>query len=91
MEDQIIVVGSAIPSTVAPYLRTGAVDWAQLWDPRDAGYAMVYIAKQMLDGEEIVEGMEIPGMGPISIDGKVISVNQIKVMRTAEEAEALGF
>ncbi|MDK2897132.1 MAG: simple sugar transport system substrate-binding protein [Candidatus Atribacteria bacterium] len=91
MEDEIIVVGSAIPSTVAPYLRTGAVDWAQLWDPKDAGYAMVYIAKQMLDGEEIVEGMEIPGLGPISIDGKVISVNQIKLMRTAEEAEALGF
>jgi len=91
MEDKIIVVGSAIPSTVAPYLKTGAVDWAQLWDPKDAGYAMVYIAKQILDGAEIKEGMEIPGLGPIKVEGKVISVNQIKLMPNAEAAEALGF
>lgn len=91
MEDKIIVVGSAIPSTVAPYLKTGAVDWAQLWDPKDAGYAMVYIAKQILEGVEIKEGMEIPGLGPIKVEGKVISVNQIKLMPTAEAAEALGF
>ncbi|MGQ9622468.1 MAG: substrate-binding domain-containing protein [Candidatus Caldatribacteriaceae bacterium] len=91
MEDKVIVVGDAIPSTVAPYLKTGAVDWAQLWDPKDAGYAMVYIAKQILDGVEIKEGMEIPGLGPIKVEGKVISVNQIKVMPTAEAAEALGF
>jgi len=91
MEDKIIVVGDAIPSTVAPYLKTGAVDWAQLWDPKDAGYAMVYIAKQILDGVEIKEGMEIPGLGPIKVEGKVISVNQIKLMPNAEAAEALGF
>ncbi|MDI3542953.1 MAG: simple sugar transport system substrate-binding protein, partial [Candidatus Atribacteria bacterium] len=91
LEDQIIVVGGAVPSTAIPYFRTGAIDWLQTWDPKDAGYAMVYIAKQMLDKKEIAEGMEIPGLGPISINGKVISVNQVKVMRTAEEAESLGF
>jgi len=91
LEDEIIVVGSAIPSTVVSYLRTGAVDWAELWDPKDAGYAMVYIAKQMLEGKKIEAGMEIPGLGPINISGKVISVNQIKLMRSAKEAAALGF
>ncbi|MGQ9615463.1 MAG: substrate-binding domain-containing protein [Spirochaetota bacterium] len=91
LQDKVIVVGDAIPSTVVPYLRTGAVDFAQLWDPKDAGYAMVYIAKQMIEGKKIESGMNIPGMGPISIQGKVISVNAIKLMRTAEEAAALGF
>uniref|UniRef100_A0A7C4RYI0 Autoinducer 2 ABC transporter substrate-binding protein n=1 Tax=Fervidobacterium pennivorans TaxID=93466 RepID=A0A7C4RYI0_FERPE len=91
LEDKIIVGGSAIPSTAVPYLATGAMDWAQLWDPKDAGYAMVYIAKQILDGKEIKPGMEIPRLGKIQIKGKVIYVNQIKLMRTAEEAEALGF
>lgn len=91
LQDKVIVVGDAIPSTVVPYLRTGAVDFAQLWDPKDAGYAMVYIAKQMVEGKKIESGMNIPGMGPISIQGKVISVNAIKLMRTAEEAAALGF
>lgn len=91
MEDKIIVVGSAIPSTVAPYLATGAVDWAQLWDPKDAGYAMVYIAKAILDGKEIKPGLEIPGLGPIDVKDKVVVVNQIKIMDTAEAAEKLGF
>jgi len=91
LQDKIIVGGSAIPSTVAPYLATGAVDWAQLWDPKDAGYALVYIAKQILDGKKIEPGMVIPGLGPINIKGKVITVNQIKLMRTAEDAEKLGF
>lgn len=91
LEDKIIVGGSAIPSTAVPYLATGAMDWAQLWDPKDAGYAMVYIAKQILDGKEVKPGMEIPRLGKIQIKGKVIYVNQIKLMRTAQEAEALGF
>lgn len=91
LQDKIIVGGSAIPSTAVPYLSTGAMDWAQLWDPKDAGYALVYIAKQILDGKKIEPGMEIPGLGPISIKGKVIYVNQIKLMRTPEDAEALGF
>jgi len=88
LQDKIIVGGSAIPSTAIPYLSTGAMDWAQLWDPKDAGYAMVYIAKQILDGKK---SMEIPGLGPINIKGKIIYVNQIKLMRTPEDAEALGF
>ena len=91
LQDKIIVGGSAIPSTAIPYLSTGAMDWAQLWDPKDAGYAMVYIAKQILDGKKIEPGMKIPGLGPINIKGKVIYVNQIKLMRTPEDAEALGF
>ncbi len=91
MENKVIVVGSAIPSTVAPYLATGAVDWAQLWDPKDAGYAMVYIAKQILDGKEIKPGLEIPSLGTIDVQDKVIIVNQTKIMGNAEAAEKLGF
>ncbi len=91
LQDKIIVGGSAIPSTAVPYLANGAMDWAQLWDPKDAGYALVYIAKQLLDGKKIESGLKIPGLGPVKVEGKVIFVNQIKLMRTAEDAEALGF
>jgi len=91
VQDKVIVGGSAIPSTVVEYFRDGSVDWAQLWDPADAGYAMVWIAKYILDGGVIQPGMVIPGLGPISVDGKVISVNAIKLMRSAEDAQRLGF
>lgn len=99
MQDKVIVGGSAIPSTAVDYLKDGSMDWAQLWDPADAGYAMVYVAKQLLDGrkagkqdtEILVPGLQVPGMGAIAIEGKVISVNAIKLMRTPEDAENLGF
>jgi len=91
MQDKVIVGGSAIPSTVVEYFRDGSVDWAQLWDPADAGYAMVWIAKYILDGGVIQPGLFIPGLGPISVEGKVISVNAIKLMRSAEDALRLGF
>jgi simple sugar transport system substrate-binding protein len=91
MQEELYVGGAAIPSTVAQYLEDDSADYIQLWDPRDAGFAMVYIASQMVRGNEIEEGQEIPGLGPISIDDKVISVNAIREMPTAEAARELGF
>ncbi|MGB9856531.1 MAG: substrate-binding domain-containing protein [Dictyoglomaceae bacterium] len=91
MQRKVIVGGSAIPSTAVDYLRDGSMDWAQLWDPKEAGYMMVYIAKLMLDKKPITSDLEIPHLGPIKIDGKVISVNRIKLMRTAADAKKLGF
>ncbi len=91
MQHKVIVGGSAIPSTAVDYLRDGSMDWAQLWDPKEAGYMMVYIAKLMLDKKPITSGLEIPNLGPINVEGKVISVNRIKLMRTATDARKLGF
>lgn len=91
LSDEIVVGGSSLPSQAAPYLADGSMDWLQLWDPKDAGYAMVYIAKQMVKGVELEEGMEIPGLGEILIDGKVLSVDQMVFMEEASEAEEAGF
>jgi len=91
LQNRVIVGGSAIPSTAVDYLRDGSMDWAQLWDPKEAGYMMVYIAKLMMDKKQLTTGLEIPNLGPIKVDGKVISVNRIKLMRTATDAKKLGF
>lgn len=91
LTDEIVVGGFAIPSQAAPYLADGAVDWIQLWDPADAGRAMVYVAKQMLEGKEIEEGMEIPGLGKITINGKTISVDSQLFITEPEKAEEMGF
>lgn len=91
LSDEIIVGGTTTPAQGAPYLADGSIDWLQLWDPKDAGYAMVYIAKQLVKGVEVEEGMEIPGLGKITIDGKVISVDQTVYLEDPEEAESFGF
>lgn len=91
LKNKVVVGGSAIPSSAVTYLTDGSMKWAQLWDPADAGFAMVYIAKQMIDGKKITAGMQIPGIGTTAIKGKVISASKILLMRTAEDAKKAGF
>lgn len=55
-KDKINTVGILMPSQAAPYLARGEIDKGFLWNPADAGYALVSVAKMMLDGKEITEG-----------------------------------
>ncbi len=61
-----------------------------LWNPGDAGFGMVWLAKYMLDGGKIESGVEIPGIGKINVDGQVIKVDAILDI-TKENAASLGF
>src|SRR6266850_1722386 len=56
-----------------------------LWNPTDAGYAMVAVAKLVLDGKAITDGVEVPGLGKAAVDvaGKQIKVD--KIMRINKE------
>ena len=89
---KVFVVGTVIPSHAAPYLKKGYIQEGFLWDPRDAGYALVAVAKKMLDKQEIKNGMEIKGLGPANVDTKdhVIKFDAILEI-TAENADKLGF
>lgn len=91
LEEDLWVGGSAIPSTAVSYLDNGSLKWAQLWDPADAGYALVYIAAQMAQGEEITEGMEIPDLGEVFQEGNTLYVEAEVEMPDAETAEGFGF
>ena len=92
----VAVVGTVIPSHAAPSLKDGYITHGYLWDPADAGYAMVAVAKAMLDKQEIKEGQEIKGLGAMKIvtdpdtKGKVITFDKILDI-TAESAGKLGF
>ena len=41
----------------------GTIREGFLWNPTDAGYAMVAVAKLVLDGKAIEDGVEVPGLG----------------------------
>ena len=86
------VVGTVLPAHAARYLKEGCMQYGYLWDPKDAGYAMVAVAKMMLDGQEIKDGVEIPGLGAASVDAeaKVIKVDAILNI-TPENAADIGF
>lgn len=86
------VVGTVLPAHAANYLQEGCMQYGYLWDPADAGYAMVAVAKLMLEKQEIKNGMEIPGLGAANVDAqaKIIKVDAILDI-TPENANKIGF
>lgn len=74
MQDKISVVGSALPTDSLPFLEDGSLDTAVLWDPGKLGALTVAVGKMIAEGEEITDGMEVEGVGQISVleDGKSI-------------------
>ncbi|WP_084075330.1 substrate-binding domain-containing protein [Demequina sp. NBRC 110052] len=73
MQDDICVVGTSTPSTAGALLEDGSVDVITGWDPALAGEAMLAASKIVLDGGEIVDGMDlgIPGYESITQDSAI--------------------
>jgi simple sugar transport system substrate-binding protein len=90
LENQISVVGTVIPSQAAPYLKDGSLKEGILWNPADAGFGMVWLAKYLLEGNKIATGIEIPGIGKLTLEGLVVKANAILDINK-DNAESLGF
>jgi simple sugar transport system substrate-binding protein len=60
-----VVVGTTSPNQAGQYLDDGSMTKSILWDPGEAGYAMVWLAEQVLDKKQVSEGTEIPTIGKI--------------------------
>ena len=82
---KIVVVGTVLPSQAKDLIADGIIREGFLWNPTDAGYAMVAVARLVLDGKPIKDGVDIPGLGKASVDvpGKLIKVD--KIMRINNE------
>jgi len=74
LQDNISVVGTALPTDSGPYLEDGSLDVATLWDPAKLGYLTVYLAKEVLEGKTVTDGMDVPNVGKITVksDGKTV-------------------
>lgn len=90
--DKIAIVGGGTPKEVGPYIADGSMKASCLWDPAEAGRAMAYIAKVVLDGKkaDIKDGFEVPGLGPITLIGNNILFNKPMIV-TKENYEQYGF
>lgn len=76
--DKIAVVGTTSPKEAASFLKDGSMNHSVLWSPGEAGRAMVYLAKLILDGkrDQIKQGLDIPGLGVPTIEGNIILFNR---------------
>jgi simple sugar transport system substrate-binding protein/rhamnose transport system substrate-binding protein len=92
LQDKVAVVGSSMPTDSAPYLKDGSLDFGILWDPGMLGKLTVYVAHYELNGTKIENGMEVPGVGAITLldDGKTIIMGPPSVW-TAENVDQFNF
>jgi simple sugar transport system substrate-binding protein len=67
LQDQTCVIGTSTPSTAGSLLEDGSVDVITGWDPALAGEAMLQAAKIVMDGGEIVDGLDLGVAGYESI------------------------
>jgi simple sugar transport system substrate-binding protein len=89
---KVINVGTVIPSQADSYLKENLIQFGILFDPRYGGYSLVSVAKKVLDGEEIKDGMIFPELGAAKVDpaNKSIIFDKLLII-TAENAAKLGF
>ena len=77
---KVIVVGPFIPSQGQKLMKAGAITRGFLWNPIDAGYAMVQLGNLLATGKKPVDGMEIPGLGPIQLGPEERTIRANKML-----------
>ena len=80
MIGKVIVVGPFIPSQGKDLMKAGAITRGFLWNPIDAGYAMVALGKLLAEGTEVTEGMEIAGLGPVQVEADIRTIRANKML-----------
>ncbi|MGP1395547.1 MAG: autoinducer 2 ABC transporter substrate-binding protein [Inquilinaceae bacterium] len=58
----VLSAGYCSPNTARDYIKSGAMPYSVLWNPADLGYLTVWVGKHLLDGGEITETMDVPGL-----------------------------
>jgi simple sugar transport system substrate-binding protein len=78
-KDQIAVLGTCSPSQARKYVMEGIIRQSYIWNPEEAGKAIVHLAKLMIDGTPIVDGMDFPGLGKATVDPQKRVIRAIKL------------
>ena len=94
LNGKITVIATTAPSQAAEYLKDGSMYASVLWDPAEAGYAMIYLAKLVLDGKKgmINKNLDIPTLGkPYSINGNTLIYDRPLVVTKDNVDQYSGF
>ena len=91
---KIALVGVCIPSQGQKLIKEGVIQESYMWNPEQAGEAIVNVAKLVLDGTPITDGVEIKGLGKATVNPEthVIKVIKYQVINkdTVDQLIALG-
>jgi rhamnose transport system substrate-binding protein len=64
---KVAIVGNSTPNKMRPYIKEGVLQSFYLWDPRALGSLTLALAKVLIDGQKVEDGMEVKGFGKISL------------------------
>lgn len=59
LQGKVFTAGTGLPEANKDILEKDLVHALTLWDPADAGYALADLARKVLDGEEIADGVDL--------------------------------
>jgi simple sugar transport system substrate-binding protein len=59
LSGKVCLVGTGLPNPSADLLESGAITAIGFWDPKYAGMAMNSVAKLLVNGKEITDGMDL--------------------------------
>ena len=68
MIGQIHVLGPFSPGQGRKLVKSGAISGGFMWNPAEAGRVFVTMGKMLVDGAEIKDGTDIPGLGVVKPD-----------------------
>lgn len=87
-KDQVAVFGSCSPSQARKYIMEGIIRESYIWNPLEAGKTIVQLAKLVVDGTPIVDGMDFPGLGKATVDPQKRVIRVIKLQAINKETVA---
>ncbi|MBA3326119.1 MAG: substrate-binding domain-containing protein [Rhodobacteraceae bacterium] len=91
MVGEVHVLGPFSPGQGRELVKSGAISGGFMWNPAEAGRVFVTMGKMMVDGTEITDGTEIPGLGAVTPDAEghdIITDNLIPI--NAETVDGLA-
>ncbi|RRD50931.1 autoinducer 2 ABC transporter substrate-binding protein [Arachnia propionica] len=95
LKGKVFTAGTGMPAANKEILQEGLVAALTLWDPALAGYAMASLARKVLDGEEIKDGIDLGAEGYESMKFAEGSDKVLEgsgwIIITAENVDSLGF
>jgi len=91
---KIALVGGFAPSQGAKLVKEGVILEGFIWNPEQAGEAIVNVAKMVLDGTPITDGMEVKGLGKATVNPETHVIKVIKYQAlnkdTIDQLVAMG-
>jgi len=90
----IALVGSFSPGQGAKFVKEGTIRLGYMWNPELAGEVIVRMGVMLAKGQQPTDGMNMPGVGAMAVDGKARSVMAAKLEKidkdTVDGLAAMG-